>query len=138
MKRLVSSLDEHAPGTQLGLECWHKIEMLDGLAVGDSVDCFLCDELAFPEGLNAYKQTSIFDQYTIPKGFRKTHSTKKGVWAVIVVVSGHVDYVVDDLNQRRFVLDHHLNGIIGPQMAHHLEVTGDVQLYVEFYTDTKI
>lgn len=136
MKRLIQRIGTQSSDQQLSLECWHEIPTSGAYDVGGSVDCTLCDELAFPLGLSAYKKTSVFTQQTIPKGFRRAHSTKAGVWALIIVVSGQVQYVIDDLDGRCLVLDRHVNGVIAPQMMHHLKVIGDVELYVEFYTNS--
>ena len=134
MKRLIDRIDTRTATEKLGLECWHEIEQTNAHRVGDLIDCSQCDALDFPLGLSAYKTTPVFNQQAIPKGFRRAHSTKKGVWALIKVVSGQVHYVVDDLDELCVVLDENLEGVIAPQMMHHLDVIGDVELYVEFYT----
>lgn len=130
MKRIVESITQK----KAMLDCSHSIQGQSSNSVGSEVDCTECDQLAFPEGLSAYKKTPIFNQETIPKGFRRAHSTKKGVWALITVLSGKVCYIVDYLDNKSVELDSQSKGIISPQMEHHLEVIGDVELYVEFYT----
>lgn len=121
----------------LRLDCWHSIKSQKIVGIGDETECLQCDFLEFPAGLEGYKKTPVFNQETIPKGFRRAHSTKKGVWAIIHVLSGKVRYMVDDLSDQSFDLDQHTQGVIAPQMEHHLEVIGDVELYVEFYTKQK-
>jgi len=37
------------------------------------------------------------------------------------------------LDDKTLTLDERAHGVISPQMEHHLEVIGDVELYVEFY-----
>jgi len=130
MKRLVEKVN----GDQLSLDCLHMITLKNSLQVGDQTDCSQCDQLIFPDGLTPYKKTPIFNQETIPKGFRRAHSTKQGVWALITVLSGKVRYVVDHLESKSSDLDQHSKGVISPQMEHHLDVIDDVELYVEFYT----
>lgn len=133
MKRAIEFAEQTDAGTVFYLSCFHALK--EGPhALGDEVECLECEALNFPAGLRAYKKTPTFNQKTVPKGFRRAHSTKSGVWAVIQVVSGRVSYVVDDLDNRAFELDDANQGIIAPQMRHHLELIGDVKFYVEFYT----
>jgi hypothetical protein len=40
------------------------------------------------------KRTPIFDGNSLPKGLRKKHRTKPGVWGVIRVLDGQLRYVV--------------------------------------------
>jgi len=129
MQRIVKNINNK----QSTLDCLHNIETQNSMAIGNQVNCSACDKLVFPEGLNAYKKTPVFNQETIPKGFRRAHSTKKGIWALITVISGKVRYVVDYLDGQSFELDRESRGVISPQMEHHLEVIGNVELYVEFY-----
>ncbi len=49
-----------------------------------------------PAGLTAYKQTSVFDQDSLPAGLRREHRTKAGVWALIHVVEGSLRYRIPD------------------------------------------
>ena len=133
MQRIIDKIQEHVVGQSIGLDCWHTIESHHPYKIGDEIECSQCDELSFPSGLQAYKKTPVFNQQTVPKGFRRAHSTKKGVWAVITVLSGKVCYIVDDLENILFELDDSTPGIIAPQMLHHLELTREVELYVEFY-----
>lgn len=130
MKRIVENMD----GEFAVLDCIHALGLEHSVDDGDEVNCEKCDQLEFPDGLKPYKKTPIFNQETIPKGFRRAHSTKKGVWALITVLSGNVRYVVDYLGSKSMNLDQYSQGVISPQMEHHLEVIGDVELYVEFYS----
>jgi len=133
MKRLVENIKALGKALRLELDCGHHLENDGKPEVGDEVNCDQCDSLALPVGLTAYKKTPVFTQETIPKGFRKAHSTKQGTWGLIKVISGQVNYVVDYLDDKTLKLDQHAHGVISPQMEHHLEVIGDVELYVEFY-----
>jgi len=130
MKRTI----ERVTDDQLALDCLHIVASENSLGEGDEINCTQCDRLIFPDGLMAYKKTPVFNQETIPKGFRRAHSTKRGVWALITVLSGRVRYVVDYLEGSSTDLDQHTNGVISPQMEHHLVVIGNVELYVEFFT----
>jgi tellurite resistance-related uncharacterized protein len=135
MKRLVTQFEKRDFGQYLKLDCLHTINTDASVTIGDEIECLQCDALTLPFGLKAYKKTPIFDQQTVPKGFRRAHSTKEGVWATINVLSGRVRYVVDDIESMAFELNHQTKGVIAPEVLHHLELTGEVQLYVEFYKD---
>jgi len=134
MKRKVERIEDAFSSNSIALDCFHVLRHFNNKTVGDETDCPECDQLKFPTGLTAYKKTPLFNQDTIPKGFKRAHSTKKGVWAIIHIISGNIAYVIDDLDNKRIDLNKKINGIISPQMEHHLDVTGDVELYVEFYS----
>ena len=88
------------------------------------------DEL--PEGVTAYKRTPVFTQDTVPAGLLRDHTTAAGVWGVIRVLSGRLRYVVPsagfeaDLTPGR-------DGIVEPEVAHHVTPIGTVEFYVEFW-----
>ncbi len=120
------------------LSCSHSVDVsfFDGvqdLQKGDEVECLFCQQLVFPQGLVCYKKTPEFTHLTIPKGFLKAHSTKAGAWGRIVIHKGELSYVVDDLDDQQFILNEEKDGIIAPQMLHHIAAKGDVVFQVEFY-----
>jgi tellurite resistance-related uncharacterized protein len=49
-----------------------------------------------PAGLEEYKRTSEFTDTTVPEGLTKTHTLKEGTWGELVVLEGHVRYVLED------------------------------------------
>lgn len=62
--------------------------------IGMSVDCPLCDRGEMPEGFEEYKRTPIFDAGTVPAALLREHRTKLGVWGVLRVEGGALEYVV--------------------------------------------
>ncbi|MEX1147330.1 MAG: DUF1971 domain-containing protein [Sphingomonadales bacterium] len=85
-----------------------------------------------PLGLRAYKRTPEFTEDTIPKGLRREHRTKPGVWALIHVLEGRLCY-------RRYVpaveevLMPGSPGIVRPGDPHEVDPVGRVRFYVEFH-----
>ncbi len=100
--------------------------------LGSCLDCVRCDRFELPESFVAYKRTPEFDETTVPAGLRRDHSTKVGVWARVVVLSGRLRYCVDALNTD-VELSQDRTGIVVPEVLHHVEPIGAVRFYVEFY-----
>jgi len=101
--------------------------------LGAQLDCARCDRMEMPDGWVAYKRTAEFDDGSIPAGLRKNHSTKRGVWAVIRVLSGRLRYRIEGLGGRELLLDPTAPGIVLPEALHHVEPDGPVRFFVEFY-----
>lgn len=101
--------------------------------LGQQLTCGLCTQLAWPDDLVPYQRTAEFTDDAFPVGLRKNHTTKKGVWAKIVILEGSLRYVVDDLDGREYTLTPTQSGIIPPQTVHHIEPIGPVRFSVEFY-----
>ena len=101
-------------------------------AIGQTLECSLCARFAWPEHLIAYRRTPEFTELTVPKALTKDHSTKRGVWARIVVVEGTLHYRVEAFSAA-FDLTPGGDGIIVPEVLHHVTPLGVVRFYVEFY-----
>lgn len=85
-----------------------------------------------PSGLAPYKRTPVFSHTSVPKGLLKDHATKAGVWGVIHVEEGALEYVVPGVRKHQ-----HLNsnavGIVRPEELHHVKPGGNCRFYVEFW-----
>ncbi len=88
---------------------------------------------SLPDQLNAYKQTLLFTQDTVPEGLLKAHTTKTGVWGKIQVLEGKLLYVIETQPNESIELNAELAGIVEPQMPHHVKPLGNVRFWVEFY-----
>ncbi len=88
---------------------------------------------SFPEGVAAYARTATFSARTIPVKLLKSHRTKAGTWAKIVIVEGRLRYRVLEPETREFDLSPDRHGVVEPQVSHEVEAVGDVRFYVEFY-----
>ena len=85
-----------------------------------------------PTGLPPYRRTPTFDENTVPAGLLKDHQTKAGVWGVIEVTSGRLRYTIAPSGE---VVELHpgLNGIVEPEVPHHVTPLGAVEFSVEFW-----
>lgn len=101
--------------------------------LGAMLDCVRCDRLELPDGAVAYKETSLFDEATVPKGLLAEHTTKEGVWGLVEVSRGTLAYVVDGLGGRRFELAPGTPGVVPPEVVHHVEIVGPVAFRVRFH-----
>lgn len=84
-----------------------------------------------PDDVKAYRRTSIFTQETAPKGFFKNHTTRDNVWALLHIVEGQLEYTIgtDEIH----ILKPGKNGVIEPQVVHHIKLLGQVAFFLEFY-----
>ena len=81
-----------------------------------------------------YKTTPIFDQDSLPQAIRSQHSTKEGVWGLLRVLAGEVRLVFID-PPRAVQVTPGQPAPIPPQALHHVEVSGPMQMQVEFYRE---
>jgi len=85
-----------------------------------------------PKDVAAYKRTPVFTQDTVPAGLQRDHTTAPGVWAVIHVLSGRLRYTVPSTGFQVDLTPGH-DGIVEPEMPHHVTPMGEVEFYVEFW-----
>jgi tellurite resistance-related uncharacterized protein len=86
-----------------------------------------------PKNLEAYKKTPIFNQETVPTGLLKTHTTKKGTWGKINILSGKLLYVIETKEEESNELSISNFGVVEPEVPHHVKPLGEVKFFVEFY-----
>jgi len=98
-------------------------------AIGQKIECGRCRQRTIPEGATVYKSTPTFDQDTVPKGLLFEHSLKKGVWGQLVVLRGSVVFCEGDSRQ---TLKEGDSWTVLPEVVHHLSLTGEVALRVDF------
>lgn len=84
-----------------------------------------------PENVAFYNRTPVYTEKTLPPGILKEHRTKEGVWGVIEVVDGELEYVIS--HAESYILRPGHNGIIEPQVLHHVKPLGDVSFSIAFY-----
>lgn len=86
-----------------------------------------------PSKVAAYKQTPIFTNETIPQGLLRNHRTKPGVWGLIQVEHGALQYTIND--KEVHILTPGYPGIVEPEVIHHVTPLEDVSFFVEFYRE---
>ena len=101
--------------------------------IGAPLDCAACDRREIPVGYEPYRRTPHFDETSVPAGLLRQHTTKPGIWARIHVTQGSLDYLLHEPFHARERLTSQSPGIIPPEVEHHLEVSGPVSFYVEFW-----
>lgn len=89
--------------------------------------------MSWPSTLVSYKRTDVFTQDTIPEGLTSTHSTKEGVWALIRILEGELQFQVE--GEAPEVLSRSNPGLVEPAVPHHVAAVGPVRFYVEFFRD---
>ncbi len=87
-----------------------------------------------PEGHSAYKRTATFTEGSIPKGLQRTHSTKPGVWALIVVTRGALQFFEGQDKVPRHVAVPGAPAIVPPEVVHRVAPVGSVEFHVEFWS----
>ena len=86
-----------------------------------------------PADVRPYRRTPEFTEATIPSGLRHGHTTKPGVWAVIHVVEGALEYHILEPGEERHTLTPDTPGIVEPTVPHEVAPIGPVRFYVEFH-----
>ncbi len=88
---------------------------------------------ALPESVAPYARTATFSTHSIPEKLRRSHRTKAGTWAKIVILEGKLRYRILEPDIREFELSPDRPGVVQPEAPHEVEALGDVRFYVEFY-----
>jgi tellurite resistance-related uncharacterized protein len=88
---------------------------------------------SIPENVVAYRRTPEFDEESVPEVWLSSHSTKRGVWAKIVVLEGRLLYTIGGEPREEICLDAGTFGVVEPRMGHFVKPLGKVRFYLEFY-----
>lgn len=106
--------------------------------IGIDLDCVQCDRSVIPRGYEPYHRTADFDENSIPEALLRRHSTKPGVWALIHVTRGSIDYYVHAPFDRCERLTPTSPGIVLPEVEHHVGPSGRVSFFVEFMRPSRV
>lgn len=106
--------------------------------IGEALDCLLCDRGEMPEEHEAYQRTKSFSEKTVPAALTANHTTKAGVWGLIHVEAGELEYSIEDARlpsdcQRIERLRPGDRGVVIAEVEHHVTPIGVVVFYVEFW-----
>ena len=85
-----------------------------------------------PTSVRAYNRTAEFTENTVPEALLNEHQTKDGVWGVIKVISGQLQYNIPATGEE-IVLGPALEGIVEPAVDHRVKPLGPVRFYIEFW-----
>ena len=89
--------------------------------------------MSWPSTLVSYKRTDTFTEDTVPSGLKDTHTTKGGVWALIRILEGELQFQVEGAAPE--ILSRSNPGLVEPEVPHHIETLGPVKFYIEFFRD---
>lgn len=87
---------------------------------------------AIPAEAKPYRRIGPFGRDDLPKGLIANHRLAAGVWGLVEVEEGQIDFVWDDAQGGCQSV--HAPGAITvpPQVPHHLELTGEFRLSITF------
>ncbi len=88
---------------------------------------------ALPEGVARYGGTPEFSDGSIPASLLRSHRTKAGTWAKVVVLEGRLLYRILEPGIEEIELSPERPGIVEPEVAHEIEAAGPVRFRVDFY-----
>lgn len=80
-----------------------------------------------------YRTTPVFDEYTLPRGLRRSHSTKPGTWGIIRVLEGQLRLAFSSGGGTPRLLTPGSPGLVRPEQLHWVEPVGPMRMQVEFY-----
>lgn len=88
--------------------------------------------IQIPEGAAPYKRTGVFTKTSVPKGLTSDHSTKAGVWGLLHVEAGALDFIVPsrDTSHRVEAGETH---VIEPELLHRVSLEEGTEFFVEFW-----
>ena len=110
---------------------WVESDAERAKKIGAEIDCPLCAMPVLPAGLREYKRTASFSEAEVPAGLLRDHGTKAGVWALIVIEAGALEYTLEKPLQT-FLLTPEVPGVIPPLVPHRVKLRGPVSFHVEF------
>ena len=102
--------------------------------LGQELECPLCDHKVMPTGYSPYKRTASFTRETVPPGLLQRHSTKTGVWALLHVSRGALEFWEAEAGgESRQLVSAGQNAVIRPEVEHRVIPLDDLEFSVEFW-----
>ena len=95
------------------------------------LECPLCDRAELPDNLT-FLRRSDWDEESMPKGLRRAHRLAEGIWAVLRVESGRLEFRMGEPAPQRTELAPGVSRVIPPGMEHDVTPFGPVRFSVEF------
>ncbi len=112
---------------------WVLTEEGRAARLGVRVACVRCERRELPAGFAPYRRTPSFTQETLPAALRSNHSTRAGVWALIHVEQGELEYAVQGSSPEVQVLRPGVPGVVLAEQEHRVRPNGPCTFYVEFW-----
>ena len=111
---------------------WIEDEAGRAAHVGAAIECGRCRQRSWPEGVEAYRSTAIFDEHSVPAGLLAEHRTRKGAWGRLEVSAGAVVLCFAAPLDERGEVEAGGWAAIPPELVHHVELRGPVKFRVVF------
>lgn len=87
---------------------------------------------SLPDGVEKYAESPLFAAGKVPDSLQKSHSTKEGTYARLVVTAGQVQYFLVGQSEPVATISADDTFIILPAEEHFVQVTDDAEFYLEF------
>ena len=87
---------------------------------------------SLPEGVEKYAESPLFTAGKVPESLQKSHSTKEGTYARLVVTAGEVQYFKVGEKTPLSTIKTGDAFIILPAEEHFVKVTDDAEFFLEF------
>ncbi len=81
-----------------------------------------------------YRSTPVFDETSLPKALQAAHSTKADTWGILEIISGSLQYVIEESQEIRLMATGDRQ-LIEPGQLHHVSLVGPMQMQVHFYRE---
>jgi tellurite resistance-related uncharacterized protein len=92
-----------------------------------------------PAGHGPYYRTASFAREAVPKGLLHRHSTKAGVWALLHVTGGALEFFETEADGESCQLvSAGQSAVIRPEVEHRVAPLGDAEFFVEFWRAAQI
>ncbi len=86
-----------------------------------------------PKGMQKTGESKIMNQNNILPALLSKHMSPKRNWAYLVILNGSCNFIWEDTPEDIMIADIDHPIIITPERFHHIIITGDVKLKLEFY-----
>ena len=88
-----------------------------------------------PRDSEPYRTIGPFNPATLPAGLTAEHRLKPGVWALVELTQGAIEFLWDDAKGGRHTLSAPAALVVPPEVAHHVETQSDFSLTISFHAD---
>lgn len=112
---------------------WIDDDVARAARVGTAIECDRCAQRVWPEDLEAYSSTPVFDAASVPGSLLKTHDTKTGVWGELQLLEGTLELVFEPPLATRASLCAPTSAAIPPELPHHVVLGDGARFRVRFY-----
>jgi tellurite resistance-related uncharacterized protein len=86
-----------------------------------------------PPGLQLVRTTDEFTHTRMPDGLRRAHRIAAGVWGVLRVRAGSVEFAFEDDDPYTTSVEAGATWVIPPQVPHSVSPSSDARFVVEFW-----